>query len=80
MLLYIFNKYQGNIALFKLLGDENPMDYVFGDDLGDIEMIKKAYQGVLMKNSKLIDLGLTLSKYTNDEDGAIKHMLEEVLK
>ena len=74
------NKYQGNIALFKLLGDENPMDYVFGDDLGDIEMIKKAYQGVLMKNSKLIDLGLTLSKYTNDEDGVIKHMLEEVLK
>ena len=73
------NKYLGNLSLFKLLNDNNPLDYVFGDDSGDILMIKNAYKGVLMKNSKLKSLDLNISSYTNDEDGVIKFMLENVI-
>ena len=73
------NKYLGNMDLFKLLNDENPKDFVFGDDLGDIEMIKNAYTGILMNNSKLINLGLNLSDYSNDEDGVIKYMIDHVI-
>ena len=65
--------------LFKLLNDENPKDFVFGDDLGDLEMIKNAYIGVLMNNSKLTNLGLNLSDYSNDEDGVIKYMIDHVI-
>lgn len=74
------NKYLGNLSLYKILNDDNVIDFVFGDDLGDIEMLKNAYQGILMKNSKIKDLDLTYSNYTNDEDGVIKYMLEEVVK
>jgi hydroxymethylpyrimidine pyrophosphatase-like HAD family hydrolase len=73
------NKYLGNLSLFKLLNDNNPLDYVFGDDSGDILMIKNAYKGVLMKNSKLTNLDLNISSYTNEEDGVIKFMLEKVI-
>ena len=73
------NKYLGNLSLFKLLNDNNPLDYVFGDDSGDILMIKNAYKGVLMKNSKLTHLDLNISSYTNEEDGVIKFMLENVI-
>lgn len=73
------NKYLGNLSLFKLLNDNNPLDYVFGDDSGDILMIKNAYKGVLMKNSKLKSLALNISSYTNEEDGVIKFMLENVI-
>ena len=74
------NKYLGNLSLFKLLNDNNPLDYVFGDDSGDILMIKNAYKGVLMKNSKLTSLDLNISSYTNEEDGVIKFMLENVIE
>lgn len=74
------NKYLGNLSLFKLLNDNNPLDYVFGDDSGDILMIKNAYKGVLMKNSKLTNLDLNISSYTNEEDGVIKFMLENVIQ
>lgn len=73
------NKYLGNLSLFKLLNDNNPLDYVFGDDSGDILMIKNAYKGVLMKNSKLKSLDFNISSYTNEEDGVIKFMLENVI-
>lgn len=73
------NKYLGNLSLFKLLNDNNPLDYVFGDDSGDILMIKNAYKGVLMKNSKLTHLDFNISSYTNEEDGVIKFMLENVI-
>ena len=39
-------------------------------------MIKNAYKGVLMKNSKLTHLDFNISSYTNEEDGVIKFMLE----
>ena len=74
------NKYLGNLSLFKLLNDNNPIDYVFGDDLGDILMIKNAYRGVLMKNSKLTNLDLNISMYSNDDDGVIKYMFENVIQ
>lgn len=69
------NKYVGNKKLFELLNDNNPIDYVFGDDTGDIEMIKKAYHGVLMLNSKLVNDEYNITEFTNDEDGAIKYMM-----
>lgn len=70
------NKYEGNLKLFEILNDNNPKDYVFGDDLGDLEMIRKAYHGVLMCNSKQVSKDYNISKYSNDEDGAIRYMLE----
>ena len=42
-------------------------------------MINNAYCGILMKNSKFVSDQFNISKYTNDEDGAIKYMLTEVL-
>ena len=73
------NKYKGNLALFEFLNDNNPKDYVFGDDHGDIEMINNAYHGVLLSNSKLKDKCKNITKYDNNNDGIIKHM-EEILK
>ena len=72
------NKYEGNMKLFELLNDNNPIDYVFGDDLGDLEMIKKAYHGVLMCNSKQVSNEYNISKYSSDEDGVIRYMLEVI--
>ena len=72
------SKYEGNIKLFELLNDNNPIDYVFGDDLGDLEMIKKAYHGVLMCNSKQVSNEYNISKYSSDEDGVIRYMLEVI--
>ena len=73
------NKYKGNLDLYKLLNDENPIDYVFGDDRGDLEMIKNAFCGVLMNNSQFINDEYNISKFSNEEDGVIKYMLYEVL-
>ena len=56
------NKYKGNMDLFNLLNDNNPIDYVFGDDLGDFEMINNAYCGILMKNSKFVSDQFNISK------------------
>ena len=73
------SKYSGNLALFNLLNDKSPMDYVFGDDHGDIEMINNAYYGALLKNSLLKDKCKNITEYDNNNDGIIKHM-EEILK
>ena len=72
------NKYKGNLALFELLNDKEPRDYVFGDDHGDIEMINNAYHGVLLSNSRLKSKCNIITKYDNNNDGVIKHM-EEII-
>jgi hydroxymethylpyrimidine pyrophosphatase-like HAD family hydrolase len=72
------SKYKGNLALFELLKDENPQDYVFGDDHGDVEMINKAYHGVLLSNSLLKNKCKNVTKFDNNRDGVIKHM-EQIL-
>ena len=68
------NKYQGNQALFEFLGDKAPMDYVFGDDHGDVEMIQKAYYGALLKNSKILDMAEHVTEFECNEDGVIRQM------
>jgi hydroxymethylpyrimidine pyrophosphatase-like HAD family hydrolase len=50
------------------------MDYVFGDDHGDVEMIQKAYYGALLKNSRLSDKVEHVTEYACDEDGVIRQM------
>ncbi len=72
------SKYKGNLALFELLNDDNPQDYVFGDDHGDVEMINKAYHGALLSNSLLKNKCKNVTKYDNNRDGVIKHM-EQIL-
>lgn len=70
-------KYLGNVALFKYLNDSDPQDFVFGDDVGDMLMIKNAYHGVIMKNARLeLKQNLNVTNYSNDEDGVIRYMEE----
>ena len=71
------SKYKGNLALFELLNDNNPQDYVFGDDHGDVEMINNAYHGALLSNA-FIDKCECRTKFDNNNDGVIKYM-EELL-
>jgi hydroxymethylpyrimidine pyrophosphatase-like HAD family hydrolase len=50
------------------------MDYVFGDDHGDVEMIKNAYYGALLNNSHIKDLCDNVTEFDCDNDGVIRHM------
>ncbi len=68
------DKYQGNLALFKLLNDDNPEDYVFGDDHGDVDMVNNAYYGALLKNSLITDKCKNITDYDSNNDGVIRHM------
>lgn len=80
--LSLSSKYLGNMLLKETLCDNDFMDYSFGDDHGDLEMINNSYHGVLMKNA---DINLhskvkNVSEYTNDEDGCgkfVEKMLDE---
>ena len=73
------NKYKGNQDLFRILGDEAPMDYVFGDDHGDVEMVRKAYYGALLNNSNIKEMCEHITEFDCDQDGVIRHM-ESLLK
>ena len=76
------NKYLGNQELFKILEDDNPIDYVFGDDTGDIEMILKAYHGVILINAKEeLKKGIEhITEYDMDNDGVMRYLLSLNLK
>lgn len=65
----------GNKTLFKILNDNNPKAIVFGDDIGDLEMLK-AHHGVALKNSvqSVLDEIETITEFTNNEDGAAKYL------
>ena len=67
-------KAQGNENLVKLLGGSLADVIAFGDDHGDIDMLRQAGIGVLMKNANpdLREEGLHISEFTNDEDGVAK--------
>lgn len=71
------SKYMGNLELFKILKDDHPMDFVFGDDFGDIEMIKNAYHGVILKNARdCLKAGIkNVTEYDMDNDGVMKYLL-----
>lgn len=75
------SKYAGNQKLFELLSDDHPQDYVFGDDIGDLEMIQKAFHGVLLKNANknLHEEVSHLTKHTNRKNGVAKY-IRQILK
>lgn len=69
-------KAQGNRKLMELLGGTLSDVIVFGDDLGDLEMLQQAGLGVLMKNARpeLHSLCAHISDYTNDQDGVARFL------
>ena len=50
----------------------------FGDDLGDLDMIREAGVGVLMKNARpnLHGQAGILSEYTNEEEGVARFLAD----
>lgn len=72
-------KYLGNLKLFNFLNDNDPKDYTFGDDYGDLEMIEKAYCGVLLKNSCVtFKDNYRQTLYDNNNDGLIRYMEDKI--
>lgn len=71
-------KARGNRNLVKLTGGSMEDVLAFGDDLGDLDMLREAGVGVLMKNAKpeLREPGLTVSEFTNDEDGVARFLVD----
>lgn len=67
----------GNRNLMKLVGGTLEDVIAFGDDFGDMDMLREAGVGVLMKNARPQLHGQTshISEYTNDEDGVAKFLL-----
>lgn len=71
-------KAMGQKKLVELLGDSNATLVAFGDDHGDIEMLKAATVGVAMKNSTdavLREIEET-TEFTNDEDGCARYIVK----
>lgn len=66
----------GNRKLMELTGGNLADVIAFGDDLGDLDMLREAGVGVLMKNARQEFHGQTshISKYTNNEDGVAKFL------
>lgn len=71
-------KAQGNRQLVQLLGSTAADIIAFGDDEGDLDMLREAGVGVLMKNARpqFHQHPLVLSQYTNDEDGVARFLLD----
>ena len=68
----------GNQNLMKLTGGSLEDVIAFGDDLGDLDMLREAGVGVLMKNARPELFGKTdyISEYTNDEDGVARFLVD----
>ena len=75
----VHDKSFGNTKLEQLLSNTDKT-ISFGDDLGDILMIKNSDVKVCMKNSQpeLFKYNFSVTDYTNDEDGVAKY-LEKLL-
>jgi Cof subfamily protein (haloacid dehalogenase superfamily) len=71
------SKASGNRELVRMLGRDLSDVIAFGDDHGDMEMLREAGVGVIMKNAKdeLKEDGLVVSEFTNHEDGVAKFLL-----
>lgn len=67
----------GNQNLMKLVGGTLADVIAFGDDFGDMDMLRQAGVGVLMKNANpdLREEGLHVSRFTNDEDGVARFLM-----
>lgn len=66
----------GNRNLVALTGGRMEDVLAFGDDLGDLDMLREAGVGVLMKNAKpeLHDGFAHVSRFTNDQDGVARFL------
>lgn len=66
----------GNQNLMKLVGGSVADIIAFGDDHGDMDMLREAGVGVLMKNAaeKLHGQCPYTTRYTNDEDGVARFL------
>ena len=73
------SKLSGNIELSKILNIPLDKFVVFGDDTGDLEMIKNSGDGLLMQNSHIKEKYsyIKTTSYTNDEDGVAKYLVEK---
>ena len=73
------SKHFGNESLSQLINIPLTHFIVFGDDLGDLEMIKKSGEGVLMKNSHLVEKfqNTIVTECTNDDDGVAKYLAKK---
>lgn len=71
-------KAKGTQKLIELVGGSLQDVIAFGDDLGDLEMLRQAGIGVLMCNAReeLHGSCAYLSKYSNDEDGVARFLTE----
>ena len=68
----------GNRKLMELTGSTLDDVIAFGDDYGDLDMLREAGVGVMMKNGRPELLGQTshISEYTNDEDGVARFLIK----
>ena len=68
----------GNRKLMELTGGALDDVIAFGDDYGDLDMLREAGVGVMMKNGRPELLGQTshISAYTNDEDGVARFLVK----
>lgn len=66
----------GNRKLAEMIGSSLDDIIAFGDDTGDLDMLKEAGVGVIMKNAKdaLKTEDLIVSDFTNDEDGVARFL------
>ena len=71
-------KDKGMLNLLKMLKRDVKDVISFGDDAGDIEMLKISNIGVIMKNAnpKYFENNLTISEYSNDEDGVARFLVK----
>ncbi len=69
-------KAKGNAALAELLGGSLHDIIAFGDDVGDVDMLKEAGIGVIMKNAgeRVKSQFQHITEYTNDEDGVARFL------
>lgn len=71
-------KSNANRLLMEKLGGTLEDVIAFGDDLGDLEMLRQAGIGVLMKNAREDVHGQVarMSEYTNNEDGVARFLVK----
>lgn len=68
----------GNRKLMELTGGTLDDVIAFGDDYGDMDMLREAGVGVMMKNGRPELLGKTshISEFTNDQDGVARFLVK----
>jgi Cof subfamily protein (haloacid dehalogenase superfamily) len=67
-----------NKKLLEITGGSASDTIVFGDDFGDVDMIRESAHGVIMKNAKeeLKALCDNVTEYENGEDGVARYLIK----